>query len=189
MEFSIPARFLHNSLEFVPRSDPVRGRRPIQDPNEVLRSASSCVFFFRLARWNGFWTLFFCRVMVGVGERPSPRRRSLSCRTTSSSASAGTTSTRWGSPSVRVAGLLAEAQPFGWLTAFSCRLSGMFSPAFFLLKRRHARAPSQPIQLHKFGLAPILTNKHYMLCIGYALLGSRQTISLWVVTFSSGCQI
>jgi len=142
---------------------------------------------------DGFWTLFACRVMVGVGEAtlgpaaisllsdyfpPLKRATVTSIYSMGIAIGAGLAALLGGS--------LAQ---YGWRTAFM--IVG-FPGIFFALLVWFLREPARQIQSPKVeeiyssdDWRKLLTNKTFvLLCIGYALLGlATNNLSIWGATF------
>ena len=143
---------------------------------------------------NGFWTLFFCRVMVGVGEATlGPAAISLLSDYFPPIKRATVTSIY--SMGIAIgAGLAAllggSLSQFGWRTAFLVvGFPGVIMGLLvFLLKepvRRTATAADSNYTSKDW--KRLLTNKSFLaLCIGYALLGlATNNLSIWGATFYS----
>lgn len=142
---------------------------------------------------DGFWTLFACRVMVGVGEAtlgpaaisllsdyfpPLKRATVTSIYSMGIAIGAGLAALLGGS--------LAQ---YGWRTAFM--IVG-FPGIFFALLVWFLREPARQIQSPKIeenysstDWRKLLSNKTFvLLCIGYALLGlATNNLSIWGATF------
>ena len=143
---------------------------------------------------SGFWTLFFCRVMVGVGEATlGPAAISLLSDYFPPIKRATVTSIY--SMGIAIgAGLAAllggSLSQFGWRTAFLVvGFPGVIMGLLvFLLKepvRRTATAADSNYTSKDW--KRLLTNKSFLaLCIGYALLGlATNNLSIWGATFYS----
>lgn len=142
---------------------------------------------------DGFWTIFLCRVMVGVGEATlGPAAISLLSDYFPASKRATVTSIY--SMGIAVgAGLAALLGGFlgqyGWRTAFMIvGFPGIiFAVLVFLL-----REPIRPINTNIAEISysssdwkKLLSNKSFiLLCLGYALLGlATNNLSIWGATF------
>jgi MFS transporter, Spinster family, sphingosine-1-phosphate transporter len=143
---------------------------------------------------TGFWTLFFCRVMVGVGEATlGPAAISLLSDYFPPFRRATVTSIY--SMGIAIgAGLAAllggSLSQFGWRTAFlAVGFPGMIMGILvFLLKEPERRtATAVDSNYTSSDWKRLLTNKEFIaLCIGYALLGlATNNLSIWGVTFYS----
>ena len=143
---------------------------------------------------TGFWTLFFCRVMVGVGEATlGPAAISLLSDYFPPFRRATVTSIY--SMGIAIgAGLAAllggTLSQFGWRTAFlAVGFPGMIMGILvFLLKEPERRtATAVDSNYTSSDWKRLLTNKEFIaLCIGYALLGlATNNLSIWGATFYS----
>ena len=144
---------------------------------------------------NDFWTLFACRVMVGVGEATlgpaaisllsdyfPPLRRATVTSIYSMGIAIG----------AGLAALLGGSlSQYGWRTAFM--LIG-FPGAIFGILVFFLREPERTVNLaavdtnySRTDWKKLLTNKAFiLLCIGYALLGlATNNLSIWGATFYS----
>jgi len=152
------------------------------------------VFSGMTAFANGFWTLFFCRVMVGVGEAtlgpaaisllsdffpPTKRATVTSIYSMGIAIGAG------------LAALLGGAlSQFGWRTAFLVvGFPGIvFGILVFLLREppRQTVVATEPAYSSS-DWKRLITNKYFIaLCLGYALLGlATNNLSIWGATFYS----
>lgn len=143
---------------------------------------------------NGFWTLFFCRVMVGVGEATlgpaaisllsdyfPPLRRATVTSIYSMGIAIG----------AGLAALLGGGlSQFGWRTAFLVvGLPGIVLGVLVFLLREPARrtAVATDSNYTSSDWRRLLTNKTFiLLCLGYALLGlATNNLSIWGATFYS----
>lgn len=144
---------------------------------------------------NDFWTLFACRVMVGVGEATlgpaaisllsdyfPPLRRATVTSIYSMGIAIG----------AGLAALLGGSLSFfGWRTAFMIigfpgAVFGLM--AFFLREPvRTTNVGSTDINYSRTDWKKLLTNKTFiLLCLGYALLGlATNNLSIWGATFYS----
>lgn len=143
---------------------------------------------------NGFWALFFCRVMVGVGEATlGPAAISLLSDYFPPIKRATVTSVY--SMGIAIgAGLAAllggSLSQFGWRTAFLVvGIPGVvLGVLVFLLKEPERRsAVSTDSNYSATDWKHLLTNKYFIaLCLGYALLGlATNNLSIWGATFYS----
>jgi MFS family permease len=143
---------------------------------------------------NGFWTLFFCRVMVGVGEATlGPAAISLLSDYFPPIKRATVTSVY--SMGIAIgAGLAAllggSLSQFGWRTAFLVvGIPGVvLGVLVFLLREPERRtAVSTDSNYSATDWKRLLTNKYFIaLCLGYALLGlATNNLSIWGATFYS----
>ena len=143
---------------------------------------------------GSFWTLFFCRVMVGVGEATlGPAAISLLSDFFPPVKRATVTSIY--SMGIAIgAGLAAllggSLSQFGWRTAFVViGFPGMILGVLvFLLRepeRRRASATDSSYSGNDW--KALLSNKAFvLLCLGYALLGlATNNLSIWGATFYS----
>lgn len=144
---------------------------------------------------NDFWTLFACRVMVGVGEATlgpaaisllsdyfPPLRRATVTSIYSMGIAIG----------AGLAALLGGSlSQFGWRTAFM--IIG-FPGAIFGVMAYFLREPARTVNLaavdtnySRTDWKKLLTNKAFLLlCLGYALLGlATNNLSIWGATFYS----
>ncbi len=144
---------------------------------------------------NDFWTLFFCRVMVGVGEAtlgpaaisllsdyfpPAKRATVTSIYSMGIAIGAG------------LAALLGGAlSSYGWRTAFMIvGFPGiLFAILVFLLRepKREINRTAVDINYSTTDWKKLLSNKSFiLLCLGYALLGlATNNLSIWGATFYS----
>jgi MFS family permease len=143
---------------------------------------------------NGFWTLFLCRVMVGVGEATlGPAAISLLSDYFPPEKRATVTSLY--SMGIAIgAGLAAllggSLSQFGWRTAFLIvGFPGvMFGILVYFLKEPERRAAiATESNYTSLDWRRLLTNSSFVsLCIGYALLGlATNNLSIWGATFYS----
>ena len=144
---------------------------------------------------NDFWTLFACRVMVGVGEATlgpaaisllsdyfPPLRRATVTSIYSMGIAIG----------AGLAALLGGSlSQFGWRTAFMIiGFPGMIFGvlAFFLREpARTVNVGAVDTNYSRTDWKKLLTNKAFiLLCLGYALLGlATNNLSIWGATFYS----
>jgi MFS family permease len=142
---------------------------------------------------DGFWTLFACRVMVGVGEATlGPAAISLLSDYFPPARRATVTSIY--SMGIAIgAGLAAllggQLAQYGWRTAFM--IVG-FPGIIFAVLVYFLREPERQLQSTKIeenysanDWRKLLSNKTFvLLCIGYALLGlATNNLSIWGATF------
>ena len=142
-----------------------------------------------------FWTLFFCRVMVGVGEAtlgpaaisllsdyfpPAKRATVTSIYSMGIAIGAG------------LAALLGGAlSGYGWRTAFMLvGFPGMiFAVLVFFLRepKREINQAAVDVNYSATDWKKLLSNKSFiLLCLGYALLGlATNNLSIWGATFYS----
>lgn len=143
---------------------------------------------------NGFWSLFFCRVMVGVGEATlGPAAISLLSDYFPPVKRATVTSIY--SMGIAIgAGLAAllggSLSEFGWRTAFLVvGFPGVVFGILVYLLREPARttAVATDSNYTSTDWKRLLTNKTFIaLCVGYALLGlATNSLSIWGATFYS----
>jgi MFS family permease len=143
---------------------------------------------------TGFWTLFFCRVMVGVGEATlGPAAISLLSDYFPPFRRATVTSIY--SMGIAIgAGLAAllggSLSQFGWRTAFLVvGFPGIIMGVLvFLLKEPESRtAATVDSNYTSTDWRRLLSNKAFIaLCVGYALLGlATNNLSIWGATFYS----
>ena len=143
---------------------------------------------------DSFWTLFFCRVMVGVGEATlGPAAISLLSDFFPPVKRATVTSIY--SMGIAVgAGLAAllggSLSQFGWRTAFMViGFPGVILGILVFLLREPARRMASAMDSSYSGndWKALLTNKAFvLLCVGYALLGlATNNLSIWGATFYS----
>ncbi len=145
---------------------------------------------------DGFWTLFACRVMVGVGEATlGPAAISLLADYFAPSKRATVTSVY--SMGIAVgAGFAALAggylSQFGWREAFYIvGFPGMFFAVMVFLMREPARTKTVSLHEENFASAAdwksLLSNRAFIfLCLGYAFLGlATNNISIWGATYFS----
>jgi MFS family permease len=144
---------------------------------------------------DGFWTLFFCRVMVGVGEAtlgpaaisllsdyfpPTKRATVTSIYSMGIAIGAGL--------AALLGGYLGQ---FGWRTAFM--LVGfpgiLFGVLVFFLREpaRNVNIAAVETNRPSADWKTLLSNKSFvLLCLGYALLGlATNNLSIWGATFYS----
>ncbi len=143
---------------------------------------------------DGFWTLFACRVMVGVGEATlGPAAISLLADYFSPSKRATVTSVY--SMGIAVgAGFAALAggylSQFGWREAFFIvGFPGIFFAVLVFLLREPQRTVKTAAEENHSSAnwRELLSNKAFIfLCLGYAFLGlATNNISIWGATFFS----
>ena len=143
---------------------------------------------------NDFWTLFFCRVMVGVGEATlGPAAISLLSDYFPPLKRATVTSIY--SMGIAIgAGLAAllggSLSQYGWRTAFIIvGFPGIFFAVlvFFLREPNRTAAGAADSSYSGTDWKKLLSNKTFiLLCIGYALLGlATNNLSIWGATFYS----
>jgi len=143
---------------------------------------------------NGFWTLFFCRVMVGVGEATlGPAAISLLSDYFPPVKRATVTSIY--SMGIAIgAGLGAllggSLSQFGWRTAFLVvGFPGVLMGLLVYLLKEPVRQTAAVTDSNYTSTdwRRLLTNKSFIaLCIGYALLGlATNNLSIWGATFYS----
>ena len=144
--------------------------------------------------WD-FWSIFICRVMVGVGEATlGPAAISLLSDYFSPSKRATVTSIY--SMGIAIgAGLAALLGGFlslyGWRTAFILvGFPGVIIAIFVFLLREPPRAAAPSMGEESYSAADwsrLLRNKAFIfLCIGYAFLGlATNNLSIWGATFYS----
>jgi MFS family permease len=143
---------------------------------------------------DSFWTLFFCRVMVGVGEATlGPAAISLLSDFFPPVKRATVTSIY--SMGIAIgAGLAAllggSLSQFGWRTAFMViGFPGVILGVLVFLLREPARRTASAADSSYSGnnWKALLTNKAFvLLCLGYALLGlATNNLSIWGATFYS----
>jgi MFS family permease len=143
---------------------------------------------------NDFWTLFFCRVMVGVGEATlGPAAISLLSDYFPPAKRASVTSTY--SMGIAVgAGLAAFlggwiGEHYGWRWAFYLLgFPGIALAVLVFLLREPARredAKAAEVEYTKADWKKLLTSKPFLLlCLGYALLGlATNNLSIWGAVF------
>ena len=141
---------------------------------------------------NDFWTIFFCRVMVGVGEATlGPAAISLLSDFFPPVKRATVTSIY--SMGIAIgAGLAAllggSLSQYGWRTAFMIvGFPGIVLGILVYLLREPARtvASSTDSNYSPSDWKRLLTNKRFiLLCLGYALLGlATNNLSIWGATF------
>ncbi len=144
---------------------------------------------------NDFWTLFACRVMVGVGEATlgpaaisllsdyfPPLRRATVTSIYSMGIAIG----------AGLAALLGGSlSQYGWRTAFMIIgfPGAVFGILVFFLREPVREVEVNPIaaSYSRFDWKKLLTNRPFiLLCIGYALLGlATNNLSIWGATFYS----
>lgn len=143
---------------------------------------------------NDFWTIFFCRVMVGVGEATlGPAAISLLSDFFPPIKRATVTSIY--SMGIAIgAGLAAllggSLSQYGWRTAFMIvGFPGIILGVLVYLLREPARtaAAASDSNYSSTDWKRLLTNKTFiLLCLGYALLGlATNNLSIWGATFYS----
>ena len=143
---------------------------------------------------NDFWTIFFCRVMVGVGEATlGPAAISLLSDFFPPARRATVTSIY--SMGIAIgAGLAAllggSLSQYGWRTAFMViGFPGIALGILVYLLREPARtkAAAADSNYSATDWKRLLTNKTFiLLCLGYALLGlATNNLSIWGATFYS----
>ena len=143
---------------------------------------------------NDFWSLFFCRVMVGVGEATlGPAAISLLSDFFPANRRATVTSIY--SMGIAIgAGLAAllggSLSQYGWRSAFMIvGFPGVLFGILVYLLREPARATitAAEAQYSSTDWKKLLTNKSFvLLCVGYALLGlATNNLSIWGATFYS----
>jgi MFS family permease len=143
---------------------------------------------------NDFWTLFFCRVMVGVGEATlGPAAISLLSDYFPPSKRATVTSIY--SMGIAIgAGLAAllggTLSSYGWRTAFMVvGFPGMVLGVLVFLLKEPSRTSASVADSSYSGAdwKKLLANKTFvLLCLGYALLGlATNNLSIWGATFYS----
>lgn len=142
---------------------------------------------------NDFWTLFGCRVMVGVGEATlGPAAISLLSDFFPASRRATVTSIysmgiAIGAGLAALAGGLLSA--YGWRTAFM--LIGfpgiLLGVAAFLLREPERSSDTGSHVTAKGDWRALVRNRAFvLLCLGYALLGlATNNLSIWGATFYS----
>jgi MFS family permease len=142
---------------------------------------------------DGFWTLFACRVMVGVGEATlGPAAISLLSDFFPPLKRATVTSIY--SMGIAIgAGLAAllggQLAQYGWRTAFMIvGFPGIiFAVLVYFLREPERQVQSPKIEENYSGTdwRKLLSNKTFvLLCIGYALLGlATNNLSIWGATF------
>lgn len=141
---------------------------------------------------DGFWTLFLCRVMVGVGEAtlgpaaisllsdyfpPAKRATVTSIYSMGIAIGAGF--------AALLGGYLGQ---YGWRAAFMIvGFPGIVFAVLVYLLREPARkaAPAIETNYSSTDWRKLLTNKSFvLLCVGYALLGlATNNLSIWGATF------
>ena len=141
-----------------------------------------------------FWTLFACRVMVGVGEAtlgpaaisllsdffPPLRRATVtSIYSTGIAIGAGLAALLGGSLS-----------QYGWRTAFMLiGFPGLVFGSFVFFLREPTRTTDEAVDTDysKTDWKALVTNKSFiLLCLGYALMGlATNNLSIWGATFYS----
>jgi MFS family permease len=144
---------------------------------------------------DSFWTLFFCRVMVGVGEATlGPAAISLLSDYFPPAKRATVTSIY--SMGIAVgAGLAAllggQFSQYGWRTAFMIvGFPGIvFAVLVFFLREpeRDTKVAAAETSYSSSDWTKLLSNKSFvLLCVGYALLGlATNNLSIWGATFYS----
>jgi MFS family permease len=140
---------------------------------------------------DSFWTLFLCRLMVGVGEATlGPAAISLLADYFAPSKRATVTSIY--SMGIAVgAGLAAifggYLSQFGWRQAFYVvGFPGViFAVLVFFLREPKRDAPKSEETYSSADWKKLLTNKSFvLLCVGYALLGlATNNFSVWGATY------
>jgi MFS family permease len=143
---------------------------------------------------NDFWTLFFCRVMVGVGEATlGPAAISLLSDYFPPSKRAAVTST-YSMGIALGAGLAAFlggwiGEHYGWRWAFYLLgFPGVVLAALVFLLREPARredAKTPEVEYTKADWKRLLSSRPFLLlCLGYALLGlATNNLSIWGAVF------
>jgi len=142
---------------------------------------------------DGFWTLFFCRLMVGVGEATlgpaaislladyfPPKRRATVTSIYSMGIALGAGLAAF------FGGLLG--QTYGWRAAFYVLgFPGIVLAVFVFLLREKPRGANETAnaEYSSADLRRLLSNKKFvLLCLGYALLGlATNNLSIWGATF------
>lgn len=143
---------------------------------------------------DGFWTIFFCRVMVGVGEATlGPAAISLLSDFFPPAKRATVTSIY--SMGIAIgAGLAAllggSLSQYGWRTAFMIvGFPGVVLGVLVYFLREPARSVAAATDESYSGpeWKRLLTNRSFiLLCVGYALLGlATNNLSIWGATFYS----
>jgi MFS family permease len=142
---------------------------------------------------NGFWTLFFCRLMVGVGEATlGPAAISL-LSDYFPPAKRATVTSIYSMGIALGAGFAAFfggilGQTYGWRVAFYfLGFPGVLLAVFVFLLREPPRGANETIQT-EYSSADgkrLLANKSFvLLCLGYAFLGlATNNLSIWGATF------
>lgn len=143
---------------------------------------------------NGFWTLFFCRVMVGVGEATlGPAAISL-LSDYFPPANRATVTSMYSMGIAIGAGLAAllggSLSQFGWRTAFLVvGFPGVLFGAlvFFLREPARTTPTASETTYSSTDWKRLLTNKYFIaLCLGYGLLGiATNNLNIWGATFYS----
>lgn len=144
---------------------------------------------------NDFWTLFLCRVMVGVGEA-TLGPAAISLLSDYFPAAKRATITSIYSMGIAIgAGFAAllggQLSQYGWRTAFI--LVGfpgiIFAVLVFFLREPEREVKSVTTEANYSGTdwKRLLSNKSFvLLCLGYALLGlATNNLSIWGATFYS----
>lgn len=143
--------------------------------------------------WD-FWSLFFCRLMVGVGEATlGPAAISLLADYFPPSRRATVTSI-YSMGIALGAGFAAFfggilGQTYGWRAAFYVLgFPGVLLAVLVFVLREPARTQAAPAQENEYSSADwskLLSNKSFvLLCLGYALLGlATNNLSIWGATF------
>lgn len=143
---------------------------------------------------NDFWTIFFCRVMVGVGESTlGPAAISLLSDYFPAAKRATVTSIY--SMGIAIgAGLAAllggSLSQYGWRTAFMLvGFPGMIFGGLVYMLKEPARtiAPAAESNYSATDWKRLLTNSTFiLLCLGYSLFGlATNAISIWGAVFIS----
>ena len=145
--------------------------------------------------WD-FWSLFFCRLMVGVGEATlGPAAISLLADYFPPNKRATVTSI-YSMGIALGAGFAAFfggylGQTYGWRAAFYVLgFPGVFLAVLVFVLREPARTQSPAAQETEYSSTDwkkLLSNKSFvLLCLGYALLGlATNNLSIWGATFYS----
>jgi MFS family permease len=141
---------------------------------------------------TGFWSIFFCRVMVGVGEATlGPAAISLLADYFPPNKRATVTSIY--SMGIAIGAGLAAIfggilVSYGWRTAFMIvGFPGVLLAIFvFLLKEPQRTAPIQTEENYSSAdWKRLISNKSFiLLCLGYAFLGlATNNFSIWSITY------
>lgn len=143
---------------------------------------------------TGFWSLFACRIMVGVGEATlGPAAISLLSDYFPPD-KRGTVTSIYSMGIAIGAGLAALLG--GWLSGYGWRtpflLIGfpgiLFGVLVYLLREpQRTSIPTTDVNVSTAGFKSLLGNKSFvLLCLGYALLGlATNNLSIWGATFYS----
>src|SRR5215203_3765558 len=153
-----------------------------------------CLFSGLTAFSTGFWSIFLCRLMVGVGEATlGPAAISLLSDYFPPARRATVTSIY--SMGIAIgAGLAAllggTLSQFGWRTAFMVvGFPGIILAVlvYFLVEPVRSAAAASDSNYSKTDWKRLLANKTFiLLCLGYALLGlATNNLSIWGATFYS----